>query len=154
MSDADAEFYDGNPASLGNRKSIGYLIKVAHKQIIRNIDVELAPFDLTSKQWIPLQVISNGKGSTVARCAAEAGIDAGAMTRMLDRLETKGLVQRSRSKNDRRVVNIELSDKGAELVSHVPPAICKVLNHHLKGFEEHEFEMLKSLLIRMLVNGQ
>jgi DNA-binding MarR family transcriptional regulator len=73
---------------------------------------------------------------------------------MLDRLETKGLIQRSRSKNDRRVVNIELSDKGTELVSHVPPAICKVLNHHLKGFEEHEFEMLKSLLVRMLVNGE
>jgi DNA-binding MarR family transcriptional regulator len=155
--DADAgitEFYDGDPTLLGNRKSIGYLLKIAHKQIVRNIDAELLRYELTSQQWIPLQVISNGKGNTVASCAAEVGIDGGAMTRMLDRLEAKGLVQRERSTEDRRVVNIKLTDKGTELVSHIPPAICKVLNRHLEGFDEQEFETLKSLLLRVLVNGE
>jgi DNA-binding MarR family transcriptional regulator len=150
----DSQFYDGDPQALGNSRSIGYLIKVAHRQIVRNIDAELVPFDLTSKQWIPLQVIANGMGNTVASCAAEVGIDGGAMTRMLDRLEAKGLVRRNRSSDDRRVVNVELTGKGKELVEHIPPAICKVLNHHLRGFNASEFETLMSLLVRLMANGE
>jgi DNA-binding HxlR family transcriptional regulator len=40
------------------------------------------------------------------------GIDAGAITRMLDRLEAKGLVERVRSETDRRVVHVRLTEAG------------------------------------------
>lgn len=148
------QFYGDDLQALGNEDSIGYLIKRSHVLIIRNIDTELAPFDLTSKQWIPLQVIGQGRGDTVATIAREAGIDGGAMTRMLDRLEAKGLVKRIRRTDDRRVVNIELTKTGKELVDHIPEAIYKVLNQLLSGFNKSEFTQLKNLLSRMIINGE
>ncbi len=98
-------------------------------------------------------MLSKGRADTVAGCAREIGVDTGAMTRMLDRLEVKGFVVRNRSDDDRRIVNIELTKAGHAIVKLIPPPICDVLNAHLIGFTEKEFETFKDLLRRFLANG-
>jgi DNA-binding MarR family transcriptional regulator len=147
------EFYRGDATALGDHESVGYLIKLANQMLLRNLDSQLQPYDLTALQWVPLLVLSKSGGDTVAGCARKIGIDTGAMTRMLDRIEAKGLAQRSRSEGDRRVVNVELTDAGREIVKLIPPTICRVLNQHLQGFSEQEFEIFKDLLRRFLANG-
>jgi DNA-binding PadR family transcriptional regulator len=79
-------------------------------------------------------------------------MDAGAMTRLLDRLETKGLCKRTRSESDRRVVNIHLTDTGREVAQGIPGVLCAVLNSHLSGLSPEEFSTLKQLLHRVLAN--
>jgi|TARA_B100000315_G_scaffold12972_1_gene12235 DNA-binding MarR family transcriptional regulator len=148
------EFYSGDATALGDNESVGYLIKLANQVVMRNLDTELQPYDLTAPQWVPLLVISKGRADTVAGCAREIGVDTGAMTRMLDRLETKGFVTRTRSAEDRRVVNVTLTKAGHEIVKLIPPTICHVLNRHLRGFSETEFETFKDLLRRFLANGE
>jgi DNA-binding MarR family transcriptional regulator len=74
------------------------------------------------------------------------------MTRLLDRLEAKGLCKRIRSETDRRVVNIALTDTGREVAQGIPGVLCTVLNQHLTGLNADEFAMLKSLLQRVLAN--
>lgn len=150
----DIEFYGPDALAHGADESVGYLIKLAHKQLVRNVDAQLQTYDLTAMQWVPLQIISIGRGDTVASCAREAGIDAGAMTRMLDRLEAKGLVRRQRSVDDRRVVNVALTTAGKKIATEIPPVISNVLNQHLRGFSEYEFELIKNLLQRFLANGE
>jgi DNA-binding MarR family transcriptional regulator len=76
------------------------------------------------------------------------------MTRLLDRLEAKGLCRRVRSVSDRRVVNIELTDEGRVAAQQVPEILSKVQNEHLAGFSEAEWEQLKSFLRRILDNAQ
>ena len=147
------EFYLGDAMALGDHESVGYLIKLANQVLLRNLDAELQPYDLTAPQWVPLLVISKGHAHTVAGCAREIGVDTGAMTRMLDRLEAKGFIARSRSDHDRRVVNVELTKAGRKIVTLIPPTICRVLNQHLRGFSEEEFETFKDLLRRFLANG-
>jgi len=98
-------------------------------------------------------VLSKGRADTVAGCARKIDVDTGAMTRMLDRLEAKGFVSRNRSDEDRRVVKVELTKAGHEIVKLIPPTICSVLNFHLRGFSEQEFETFKDLLRRFLANG-
>ncbi|MDG2071246.1 MAG: MarR family transcriptional regulator [Pseudomonadales bacterium] len=147
-------FYCDDRQDLGGDKSIGFLVRVAHSQIIKNIDKELSAYNLTTKQWIPLQIIGLGRADTVAACAKLAGIDGGAMTRMFDRLEKKDLVRRIRREDDRRVVNIALTDKGRELEKFIPDAIFNVLNRQLSGFSKDEFETLKTLLLRLIDNGK
>ena len=75
------------------------------------------------------------------------------MTRMLDRLEAKGFIIRSRREDDRRVVNVALTKAGHEIIKLLPPTICAVLNDHLRGFSKKEFETFKDLLRRFLANG-
>jgi DNA-binding MarR family transcriptional regulator len=64
------------------------------------------------------------------------------------------LLKRVRSCEDRRVVNLELTAEGRVAAQHIPAALCRVQNAHMRGFSHAEWETLKSLLRRILENAQ
>ncbi len=134
--------------------SVGYLMRRVLTAVAQEIERQLEPVDLTNAQWIPLFKLFMGKASTVAELARECQLDAGAMTRLLDRLEAKGLCHRVRSVEDRRVVNIELTDEGRSVAAGIPEVLCRVQNAHLAGFSDQEFQALKGFLRRILDNAQ
>ena len=134
--------------------SVGYLMRQILNMVGHEIERELAHTELTNAQWIPLFKLYSGQASTVAELARCCHLDAGAMTRTLDRLEAKGLCKRVRSQSDRRVVNIELTDAGREAASGIPDVLSQVQNTHLAGFTVEEFETLKSFLRRILDNAK
>lgn len=146
------EFYCA--ASYNPEDSVGYLMRRVLNLVGQEVERQLETSDLTNAQWVPLFKLALGKGSTVAELARGCHLDAGAMTRLLDRLEAKGLLRRVRSLEDRRVVNIELTPAGAEAAQGIPAVLCRVQNAHLSGFSVEEFEMLKSFLRRILGNAQ
>jgi DNA-binding MarR family transcriptional regulator len=76
------------------------------------------------------------------------------MTRMLDRLEAKQLIVRTRSTDDRRRVQLDLTADGKKKAERLVKAIVKVLNRHLDGFTVDELELFKSFLRRMLANRE
>ena len=88
------------------------------------------------------------------RRARELQVDTGAMTRMLDRLEAKGLCKRVRSTVDRRVVHLELTPAGRRVADKVPAVLADVLNDFLSGFSKTELGALKDSLRRMLANAE
>ena len=154
MVSKNIKFYGSETVSREKNESVGYLVTLASRRLLRNIETELKPFNLTANQWAPLLALANKQSNTVAGCARETGIDNGAMTRMLDRLEVKGFVSRKRSNNDRRVVNIALTSQGKKIVKDIPPVIGEVLNQQLRGFSKQEFKLIKNLLQRFLANGE
>jgi DNA-binding MarR family transcriptional regulator len=79
--------------------------------------------------------------------------DTGSMTRMLDRLEEKGVLRRERCTQDRRVVYLRLTDNGNELLPQLRAAGVRVIARHLSGFAPAEVETLKHYLERMIKNG-
>lgn len=152
MADPDTPtFY--TPDALNPATSLGPLFKRVMQSLGSQIDRELAPHDLTHAQWLPLFKLSLGQCQTTAALAREQSLDPGAMTRALDRLEAKGLIRRVRSQQDRRVVDLELSDEGRRVAALVPPVLAKVFNAHLAGFTEAEWKQLVHLLQRMAQNG-
>lgn len=134
-------------------ESVGYLLRGAWQSLLKNIDTEMQLLDLTGMQWGPLLLIDKGCCDTVAACARASYSDSGAMTRMLDRLEAKGLLCRVRSVADRRVVNLTLTAAGREVTRQIPAHLIKVLNQHLQDFSEDEFELFKNMLRRFTENG-
>ena len=76
------------------------------------------------------------------------------MTRAIDRMEAKGLVQRNRSTTDRRVVQLALTDEGQRVAALVPPVLADVLNGHLSDFTHDEWLLLLRMLRRVLANGE
>ena len=147
----DASFY--TPAQYRPDDSIAYLMKRLIGSFAAEVERQLDPRGLTNAQWVPLYKLYLGHGSTAAELARECQLDAGAMTRMLDRLEAKGLVRRARSSEDRRVVNLELTDEGRDAAGRIPEVLCQVLNAHLRGFSRDEWLQLKGMLGRMLDNA-
>lgn len=147
-----AQFY--NPKTYKPEESVAYLMRRIMTNIAAEVDAALEPSGLTNAQWVPLYKLHLGHCSTVAELARGAQLDTGAMTRMLDRLEAKGLVRRVRSEEDRRVVNIELTDEGRAAAGQIPAVLTKVLNDHLRGFTVDEWQTLKHLLGRMHTTAQ
>jgi DNA-binding MarR family transcriptional regulator len=141
------------PESYQPDESAAYLMRQIITCMAGQIDEALEPRDLTSAQWVPLLKLHMGQASTVAELARECKLDAGAMTRLLDRLEAKGLVARVRSSEDRRVVNLELTREGREAAKQIPAVLCKVQNAFLEGLSVAEWQQLKDLLRRILANG-
>jgi DNA-binding MarR family transcriptional regulator len=146
------DFYSGQDYVI--EESIGYLIKRAQAALQRTVDGKMAELDLTALQWAPLLFISLGKmSSTAADISRCLGVETSSMTRMLDRLEGKGLLTRKRSADDRRVIFLELTEDGKRQVSKVPYLIADSLNQHLRGFNKEEVESLKSMLKRIADNA-
>jgi DNA-binding MarR family transcriptional regulator len=118
------------------------------------LDEELNPHcEVTGAQWVMLMLLSRGKCTTAREMARRLDYDSGSMTRMLDRLETKGLIKRVRDGQDRRVIRLELSDEGQKLAPRLPLIGVTVLNQFLRGFSVEEVEQLKSFLRRMIANA-
>jgi DNA-binding MarR family transcriptional regulator len=147
-----ADFYAAEGYAL--EESVGSVLKGVVGSITTQVDRRLVDHDLTHAQWVPLFKLAHGECSTVAELARTLQSDPGAMTRALDRLEAKGLVARVRSSEDRRVVNLELTDAGREVAAVVPAVLAEVLNLHLAGFSKEEWRALLGMLKRMRANGE
>ena len=137
----------------GTHAQVGRLLKLVFGSLVRRIDARMQPLELTAMQWEPLILLWLGRADTVAALARECHMDCGAMTRMLDRLEQKQLLQRQRSDTDRRVVNLALTSKGLEAAAAIPPVVGDELARHLHEFSPQETELLVHMLERMLANG-
>ena len=148
----DHEFYSGD--AYPPLESIGYLLKRLRSHLDRAVDNEMAELGLTDVQWGPLLLLHYGMGNTAAELARTICADTGAMTRLLDRLEAKGLVRRVPSAQDRRVVELELTPESARLCRDIPYGLARVMNAMLKGFTPAEVETAKGLLRRMLANAE
>lgn len=152
VADPDAvAFYE--PGQYRPDQSVGYLMRKVLASVLARADEQLDAYDLTHAQWLPLYKLVMKEGDTVAGLARDLAVDPGAMTRSLDRLEAKGLVRRERSTADRRVVHLMLTDEGRQVARKVPAVLAGVLNGHLRGFSEAEWQQLLQFLHRMLLNG-
>ena len=135
-------------------ESIGYLVRKLANSFQRHIDAKMQSRGLTHSQWGPLLLIANGKGDTASALARELDVDAGATTRMVDRLEAKGMLERTWCAQDRRVMRLKLTEQGRTVVESIPDSLAEVLNYHLRGFSRDEAVLMKANLRRMLENGR
>ena len=134
--------------------SIGYLMRRIISLLAQGVERELDSTGLTNAQWVPVLKLYMGCASTAAELARQCDLDAGSMTRLLDRLEAKQFCRRIRSSDDRRVVNLELTETGHAAAKDIPGILCGVQNALLAGFSAEEWQTLKSYLRRMLDTAQ
>ncbi|WP_077038046.1 MarR family winged helix-turn-helix transcriptional regulator [Pelomonas sp. KK5] len=145
-------FYQAD--SYERSESLGWLLKRVQQSMTAHADGQLCKQGLTHAQWGPLLMLHVNGPSSVARLVEQLGTDAGAMTRLLDRLEAKGLCQRVRSIEDRRVVMLSLTEEGERVTSQLTAVLANTFNAHLQGFSHEEWRTLLNLLQRMVANGE
>lgn len=132
--------------------SVGYMITRLRASLFASVDREVLAWGISSAQGAILIYIAHGSASRAADLAREHNYDTGSLTRMIDRLVKKGLLERVPHANDRRAATLELTAAGRRLAARLPAVAVKVLNHHLRGFTRAELDQLKGLLGRMLAN--
>lgn len=126
--------------------SVGFHLNRARNSLLMEMDAALRPLDITAQQMGILLSLMRGMASTPLEVSRLLGIDTGLMTRMLDKLENKGLLQRQRSEEDRRVIHLILTAQGRDVAGQIPNIAPDVLNHRLRNFSDSEFSEFARLL--------
>lgn len=140
-------FYDID--SFDGGKSIGYLIRRCHTKMMPQIEAQFADAELTFSQWVVLMSLRDKAAGTCADIARNMNHDTGAVTRLVDQLEKRGLVARRRSTSDRRVVHLKLLPAGKAMAKALMPRIVDFWNGVLADFSHAEATNLLSLLTRL-----
>ena len=133
--------------------ALGPLIGRVRSIMLSKLDAELQPFGLTGMQFAILKNVADGTAETAADLSRLMHYDTGSMTRMVDRLEEKALIRRERSKDDRRVVSLRVTDAGRTALPRLRDSVASVIQRLLTGFSATEVNDLRSLLARMIENG-
>jgi len=138
------------PASYRARDSVGYLLRRVYTTMHERIELAFAGHGFTLMQWIVLIYIRDGLARTASDIAREFRHDSGALTRVIDRLERRGLLKRKRSTRDRRAVNLALTPEGRRTIDELLPVLVTEMNTALEPFSRAEFEQFRDLMERMV----
>jgi len=139
-------------ASFDIRDSLGYLLGNVRQEWITAVEKELKPLDLTAAQYMVLLKVGSGSATTPVEICRVLQYDTGAMTRLLDRIEAKGLLKRVAHGGDRRCVALELTPQGEELYPRLIRIVMDMNKRALRGFTKEEVAALDRLLRRAALN--
>src|SRR4051812_30056279 len=102
-------------------ESVGYLLSRVRSTLWNNVtQLTMADLGITSAQASIIFMLASCRSLAAADLAREYGINESAVTRLIDRLEKRGLITRVRSEEDRRVVRLALTLEGRELAGQIP----------------------------------
>ena len=134
-------------------ESVGFLLSRARAMLAKAVDAALAGTGITHAQAGVLLMLASGRYATAADLVRDMYTDAASMTRMLGRLQKRGLIERTPHADDRRQVHLQLTATGATLSARLPQMLSDVLNTQFAGFSAEEVGFLKSLLRKLLQCG-
>ncbi|MEO6227473.1 MAG: MarR family transcriptional regulator [Thermomonas sp.] len=107
--------------------------------------------ELTFSQYITLKKLAAGTAGA-SDLARAAELNPGAMTRLLDKLEAKGLLAREADPADRRALHIHLTDSGRAIWRDIDQCGMRVRDTALSGLSDSERNTLTALLERVRDN--
>ena len=146
-----SDIYDAKTFQPSN--SVSYLINRVRTEFFDAMDRELASFGVTGAQYIIMAQLAHKLAGSASGLCKGMSYDPGAMTRMIDRLEAKGFIVRVRCPEDRRAVNVELTDEGKAVFPKMRISVVGELNRFLRGFTKTEARQFEGFLQRMLDNA-
>lgn len=106
----------------------------------------LQALGLTYPQYLAMLVLWEQDGLTVGEISQRLLTDPGSLTPLLKRLESEGLLKRTRSREDERVVLVELTDKGRALqneAKRVPPCILQASGRSVERLQQLQADLLE-----------
>jgi DNA-binding MarR family transcriptional regulator len=141
------------PPSPCSGATLGLLFRQLRDAMWARMAEELAVLghDLTFSQYITLKKLADGTAG-VTDLARAAEVNPGAMTRLLDKLEAKGLISRVADTGDRRAINIHLTDAGLVIWQDINQCGMRVRERAMHGMSETDREQLTRLLTQVRDN--
>lgn len=133
-------------------ESVGFIINRTNQKLSNYLTRRFKPYDITPEQWGVLNRLWVKDGISQKEISEITYKDQTTLTRILDKLERKGLITRQTSPDDRRVFLIFLTAEGRSLEDILVPIAYEVLGEALKGISEEEIKQLKVLLNKIFMN--
>lgn len=128
---------------------VGTFTNLVNKKMVYFLNSQLGIFDITAEQWQVLLKLSHQNKINQKILAQLVNKDQPTLTRMLDILERKSLVERHASQKDRRSFSIHITEKGLSLTEKVTPYIEYIFKKILNGISEKELSVYKDVLLKI-----
>jgi MarR family transcriptional regulator for hemolysin len=132
------------------REGIGRLIALTARQWRRAVDQRLQQFGLTEATWLPMLHLARAPAPMRQKdLAASLALDGSTVVRLLDELQSAGLIDRRADAGDRRAKAIHLTEAGRALVDRLEAVSREVRQETLAGLGDAEIEAAARVLHRI-----
>ena len=111
---------------------LAFLLASAHKRMRIGLGQSIGDEEFNEEHWRILQVLSDEKGSSMGELAARVLLNGPALTKNIDKLVSRGVVQRAPDAGDSRKVLVYISDLGLETVARLKQRV----DAHHESIEE------------------
>jgi len=136
-------------------ESVGHLLtKVSVSMSGAASQLLMARLGITAKQANVVHLLAHRRTTTTADVARELGIDDGAATRLIDRLQKRNLLSRERALATGRAVPLALTPRGFEAATIIPCCFAQVLDACLTGIAPADVVLLRKMLGQILANAE
>lgn len=144
MLKSDTDVEDPGPPS-----GLPILMVRAGQAAMRAVDAELAPFGISVIQYAMLSrlaELADAGTATPGVLARAYGMDSGAMTRLLDRMESKRMLERSHEARDRRTIRLRLTEHGRSLLPALGAAVERAHSAMFRNVPPHDIALFRACL--------
>jgi DNA-binding MarR family transcriptional regulator len=151
------EVRDASSLELNN--SLAPLLSQVRLAMLSGVDQEflrdeaVASLEVTAAQFIIIANVLKGHANSACELCKYMDYDRGAMSRMIDRLETKGLLRRVPLAHTRRTMALEVTEAGKAAFPKMQACLTRVVNRLLKGVTKTQVREVEKTLKRMLANS-
>ena len=129
--------------------SIGYLVKRAHSLMLDIMEPVIEQRGFSFVQYVVMSALRDGIAMNPKVICTQFRHDSGALTRIIDQLAERGLLERVRRDRDRRKVELQLTPAGREIIESIIPLVVDKLNEVLVDFSKAEVQELLRLLVKL-----
>lgn len=129
-----------------------YLLNRAGARLAASFSEEIRPLGATLQVWRVLAALRERDGRRMGDLSETTSIEVSTLTRLVDGMESKGLVARRRDAGDARAVRLHATAAGRRLTRRILPIAERYETVALAGFDAGETETLKRALRRLYAN--
>jgi len=115
----------------------------------RQVEKRLSEFGLSIMEYRILKTLNNEGPQPMIKLAEANLITQGWVTSIVDKLEEKGLVNRIRSQEDRRVINIVVTERGKAFYREIKELHEKLIINTLEFLSAQDMDKVKCILSRV-----
>ena len=132
----------------------GYLFRRMQQIAVSIFVEECRPFDLTPVQYAALVAIHTHPGIDATRLSAVIAFDRSTLGNVIERLESKALVERKPSRGDKRVKLLHLTKSGSAVLRDVMPLVDRAQMRMLQPLKAADRKTLLALLTQLVEIGR
>ncbi len=133
-------------------QGFGFLLRKSHRAFLRALARELGAHGVSTAEWSVLRVLWHRQAISQVDLAEQVGVQRSSLTALLDGLERRGLLLRTRDAQDRRKILLYLTAPGRALEAKLLPCGLAANARAVRGLSPSEIDAARRLLERLVAN--
>lgn len=132
---------------------IAFITNRSAKIFAEELEKDFRPYNMTRSQWIAMYYIYTGESISQRELADKMSIKEPSVVRLIQKLESEGFLNRSGLHTDKRVKQLELSERGVQVYLDLLPIAEKFKDETIASISENDLQTFKKVLSIMVANA-